>query len=343
MNMIMTPARAARERELLADELVQRIVNTVNFHLVSGMDRARFWSFECPGEQLFPTSCHAGIWSAPMTNRGTVGQAVSSKINLLCSEAGYKIDLVFNDEKNILYGSVSQDSLNWSNLSILDFAEFVLSVKLHPGQKALLKALYKDTEFNENLALDGNDIRAVQRAEPYGADQHTILKMQRQSFTNGFSVRIGRRGGRTLISTICALYEFYRLAPRRVNIGYFHRHDSRILKEFLPLLENRLPHFKMSISHYGNQDFNAEMIGPDATATARLIVRSASNPLMYELSSYITDGMGDVNPYARSLQFLDENTDQRADLSLPAWVTNPNLDVQSLEKLDMFDKIYGAR
>jgi len=135
-------------------------------------------------------------------------------------------------------------------LNILEFSEKLLSIKLRKSQEIILKLFYAGTRFNDALKITHDDIDTI---ESWSIPQGWILhgensklnvlgrrlnktfektKMFEEStqleWFNELILVLGRRGGKSFISSLIAVYEAYKLLQFKNPQEFYNIHDNDI-------------------------------------------------------------------------------------------------------------------
>lgn len=105
------------------------------------------------------------------------------------------------------------------SLNIVDFAEKHLGQKLRSAQKSMLKCFYAGSRYNENIDIDDNDIDEI---KSWSIDNDWIFEGEKPKIenlknkenripANQLVLVIGRRSGKSFITSLIAAYEVYKL------------------------------------------------------------------------------------------------------------------------------------
>ena len=367
MNMIMNHARVGEERLNLADELTERLCDTINDCLVAGKAEESLWTFSGSGEHWL-----SRYWDALLGDNLSIADTAQARVREMCAEVGLIAEISFDKRLDQVALRVRNIQRNLFDLDILSFTELILRCNLHPMQKVLLKAFYAGTVLNADLRLDQDDLRVVQHnpiPELYGTSPDTVKQLWDlgQNPFKEAHLRIGRRGGRTLLSAICAVYELYRLwcqeshANETIAVAYVHYNEARLLSEFLTKLEASFPFLKLhrppqnDLSHCvpqmlsccsrnGKAAIQFTIYGPydhkiKTDHLAALIIDDAA-------SSPIKASNCELPAMATKLVF---DSGELQSLRFPTWIMNPSVDAKWLlaehakSAVGDFDMIFGAR
>lgn len=372
MNMIMTPDDICRHRQLVQEQrqqyirdITKGVCDLINETLIAGFDSDPILTFKTDGYRL--SSLHWGLKECDQKDALTVAEAAKATVIEECAKAGYYAEIAFDPARNMVYGTLCKDPCILYGLDIVSFAESILKCNLHASQKAVLKALYAGSPYNAEFDLTEADLRAIFSSPIpglYGVDLPTIHRLMQiaQSPSVTATLRIGRRGGRTLLSSICATYEIYRVwqtdsepSDHRA-IMYCHSGDSRLIEQHLDRLATCFPSL---VCVYSTQDGKTYQRRTYATKSGRALIQFYSGYLpatirrgneaamISDLSNleYPEQGSCPAENLAVNLHF---SAIQDCDLVFPAWVMNSTLDAAWLHRereknFEEFDRVYGAR
>lgn len=140
--------------------------------------------------------------------------------------------MVRKKTQNINFGNILENAINKidakrkgiANTDIIDIFTFVedwCELELFPFQKLALKLLYYGSEGNTNLQFTQDDFDFVNNINNYGRGNPWLLDKIEYVKKNPACFRemvlvVGRRSGKSRLTSICPTYETYKLLNRRV-------------------------------------------------------------------------------------------------------------------------------
>lgn len=142
--------------------------------------------------------------------------------------------MVRKQSKSINFGDILENAINKvdakrkgidiDNTDIIDiftFVEYWCEIELFPFQKLALKLLYYGSEGNKNIKFTQEDFDFVNNINNYGRGNPWLLekieyvKKHPACFREMILV-LGRRSGKSRLTSICPTYETYKLLNRRI-------------------------------------------------------------------------------------------------------------------------------
>lgn len=110
--------------------------------------------------------------------------------------------------------------------NIIDFAEKVLKIGLREAQKIILKFLYANSKFNEDLKITDEDIEEIKKWDIPQEWLFKGLKNKLELLEEGkkcdhLVLVLGRRAGKSYLSALIAVYEAYKLLELGDPQGYY--------------------------------------------------------------------------------------------------------------------------
>ncbi len=148
-----------------------------------------------------------------------------------------KDNSIFNPEdlfREAIIGIRKEEmSASGKTADIITFAKDILRVNLYPSQEIILKFFYKNSRFNENLEITQEDIEEMQKWSIEQAwifhGENSKLKSvnEKKKIAKDLILVLGRRSGKTFISSLISVYEAYKLLDLK-DPQKFYNIDSDI-------------------------------------------------------------------------------------------------------------------
>jgi hypothetical protein len=152
-----------------------------------------------------------------------------------------KAKQVLFDPESIFSGAVKKErkellEKDGKILDVISFSENLLKVYPYRAQEIILKFLYGGTKFNEDLDITEDDLKIIESWEipntwlTHGENSKiNILKKNKEQFKkdprNNFFrdivLIIGRRAGKSFLSSLIAVYEAYKLISLKDPHAYY--------------------------------------------------------------------------------------------------------------------------
>lgn len=130
-------------------------------------------------------------------------------------------------------------------LNVLEFSKKLLDIDLRKAQEIILKLFYIGTRFNDELKITKDDIEVIESwSIPQGwilygenSKLNVLEKIEKITFEkrettdewfNELILVLGRRGGKSFISSLIAVYEAYKLLQFKNPQKFYNIHDNDI-------------------------------------------------------------------------------------------------------------------